>query len=170
MRLVLQPMGSVDSIIVENLKVMLGQTFGCPVEIAFPLELPDKAYRKGRAQYNASILLDSLEAAGKGPDEIILGVIDVDLYSGERQFVFGHAAPQSRAAVISLCRLRPELPPDDLLLLNRAAKEAVHELGHTFGLGHCSKIKCVMHFSHNLSDTDFKECVFCSQCQPKLIQ
>ena len=31
--------------------------------------------------------------------------------------------------------LIPEPPPDDTLFLQRAVKEAVHELGHTCGLG-----------------------------------
>jgi len=32
------------------------------------------------------------------------------------------------------------------LLKDRAIKEAMHELGHVFGLEHCSNPRCVMHF------------------------
>jgi archaemetzincin len=54
--------------------------------------------------------------------------------------------------------------------MDRTIKEAVHELGHTFGLEHCENARCVMHFSNSLADTDWKQAKFCSQCRPKLIK
>ena len=163
-------MGNMDNQILAELREMLGRTFGCPVAVASPLDIPNRAYHKGRGQYLATALLDSLKASGLKPDERVLGIVDVDLYAAGLNFVFGQAEPESGAAIISLCRLKQELPPDPALYLNRAAKEAIHELGHTFGLGHCTRAKCVMHFSNTLHDTDVKEMSFCSQCQPKLIQ
>jgi len=50
----------------------------------------------------------------------------------------------------------------------RAVKEAVHELGHTFGLDHCSDPRCVMHFSNMLADTDRKGREFCPSCRARL--
>jgi len=61
------------------------------------------------------------------------------------------------------------LPDGSKLLIERTLKEAVHELGHTMGLGHCRDAGCVMHFSQSLIDTDVKSSYFCSRCQPKLI-
>ncbi|MFL6406200.1 MAG: archemetzincin, partial [Nitrososphaeraceae archaeon] len=48
-------------------------------------------------------------------------------------------------------------------------KEAVHELGHAFGLTHCESIKCVMHFSNSLSDTDIKTNHLCNVCRGHLV-
>ena len=48
------------------------------------------------------------------------------------------------------------LPRDENLFRERALTEAVHELGHTYGLGHCPVSTCVMHFSNSLHDTDLK--------------
>ena len=65
-------------------------------------------------------------------------------------FVYGQAQLQGRVAVVSLARLRPEfhgLPPDPAALERRAAKEAVHEVGHTFGLVHCADRRCPMSLS-----------------------
>jgi archaemetzincin len=71
-------------------------------------------------------------------------------------------------AFVALPRLRPSfygLPEDVDLFRQRALKEAVHELGHTWGLSHCSNVDCVMHFSNTLSETDAKAATFCERCE-----
>jgi archaemetzincin len=55
-------------------------------------------------------------------------------------------------------------PEDQALFRERALKEAVHELGHTYGLQHCPNLRCVMHFSNSLRDTDAKQAKWCSRC------
>ncbi len=91
----------------------------------------------------------------------------MDLYTRGLNFVFGQARLGGREAVISLARLHQSfygLPEDEELLLERSLKEAVHELGHTWGLAHCPDHLCVMHFSNSLRDTDVKTARFCSKC------
>ncbi|MBV9667768.1 MAG: hypothetical protein JO327_06520, partial [Nitrososphaeraceae archaeon] len=39
------------------------------------------------------------------------------------------------------------LKADEYLFYQRIVKEAVHELGHAFGMNHCRNTSCVMHFS-----------------------
>jgi archaemetzincin len=53
---------------------------------------------------------------------------------------------------------------DSALFDARVLKEAVHEYGHTLGLGHCVDPGCVMHFSNTLADTDRKGDWFCPRC------
>jgi archaemetzincin len=169
----LKPTGDIDSATLEELKERLKQTFGCPVEIIPEVDSLERAYDSKRRQYLASELLAKLKKSGVAKDEKALGIVDVDLYAPGLNFVFGQADITSGVALISLCRLRQEfygLPSDNALFLDRAAKEAVHEMGHTFGLGHCKNAKCVMHFSNSLADTDWKQIAFCSQCRPKLIK
>ena len=173
MKITLKPIGSIDNNTLEELKEKLNQTFGCPVEItpeAFKLE---QAYNSKRGQYLASKLLAWLKKSGLGKDEKVLGIVDLDLYAPGLNFIFGQADIISGVAIISLCRLGQEFyesPSDEALFLDRAVKEAVHELGHTFALEHCKNARCVMHFSNSLPDTDWKQAVFCSQCRPKLIK
>jgi archaemetzincin len=57
---------------------------------------------------------------------------------------------------------------DDKLLLDRFRKEVVHELGHMFGLVHCSNPICVMRSSTYVEDIDQKTHSLCSHCTGEL--
>ena len=101
----------------------------------------------------------------------ILAICDLDAYSNGLNFVFGEAHRGGRVCAIYLPRLRQEfygLLPDTNLFQQRIIKEAVHELGHIFGLSHCEKRSCIMHFSNSLRDTDFKDPYFCNRCNSLL--
>ena len=170
MKITLKPLGDIADEIMERLKDRVGGIFHCPIEIKAGFSDLAQAYNPERKQYLSSKLLASLKKSERGERDI--GIADVDLYVPKLNFVFGEADIISGTAIVSLCRLRPEyygLASDEALFLERATKEIVHELGHTFGLGHCPNNKCVMHFSNSLADTDVKEAHFCSKCRPKII-
>ena len=101
--------------------------------------------------------------------EKILGIVDHDLFVPELNFVFGQA--DLKAAVISLPRLRQTFyrsPEDPNLFPQRVFTEAVHELGHTYGLEHCGNSQCVMFFSNSIVVTDRKGPEFCKKCKSLL--
>ena len=170
MKITLKLLGNIADEIMEELKDRVGGIFHCPVAIKAGFSDLAQAYNTERKQYLSSKLLAAL---GKSEgEERVVGIVDVDLYVPRLNFVFGEADVLSGTAIVSLCRLRQEyygLATDEALFMERATKEIVHELGHTFGLGHCPNNKCVMHFSNSLADTDLKEAHFCSRCRPKII-
>lgn len=169
------PIGNIDRSILEDLAKGIRDSFGKEVEIAPAQPLPQKAYNKNRHQYYSTFILNEMKnwsVVKKLNYERILGIVDVDLYVPSLNFVFGEADMQSGIAIISLIRLRQDfygLPEDDKLFRLRSLKEAVHELGHTYGLFHCSNSNCVMYFSNSLIDTDKKDFRFCSNCSMKLL-
>ena len=162
----LRPLGQIDQEILEGLKGRLRETFGCPVETKPQTTDLARAYNSKRKQYLSTTILSAISASEEG--ERALGIVDVDLYVPSLNFVFGEADMGSGVAIISLFRLSQEryaLPPNRELFLERAVKEAIHELGHTYGLGHCTNEKCIMYFSNSLMDTDRKQAAFCNKCR-----
>lgn len=132
------------------------------VDVLPEVEVPPSAFRARREQYLASDLKDLTR---KYQHDKVLGVTDVDIYEDTLNFVFGLADIRGRSALISIRRLRDN---DMEVFKSRAAKEALHELGHTFGLGHCPNRSCVMTFSNCLADTDDKEKDYCYFCALRL--
>jgi archaemetzincin len=137
---------------------------------------PTYLFDKARKQWISDSLLDwLLESINPDSTTKVLAICDFDAYSDELNFVFGQAHLGGRVAAIYLPRLRGEFyvrksdNKTNNLYEQRVIKEAVHELGHTFGLRHCQISKCVMHFSNSLQDTDFKDDEFCDRCNKILV-
>ncbi len=170
MGIVLVAVGDVDPKVIQILKEELNKVFGKQVSVGKGMPEPYYAFNKKRNQYLSTMILNALMSEKEYTTfEKVLGIVDHDLYVPELNFVFGEAS--QKVAVISLTRLRQEfynLPQDQSLFYKRALTEAVHELGHTYGLGHCENSKCVMFFSNSLIDTDKKGFEFCSKCKNNL--
>ena len=128
-------------------------------------------YNPGRRQYDANGLLKMISE--KAPEDAIkvIGMMRVDLYIPILTYIFGQASLHGNTGVVSLYRLRNEhygLEPDYDLLIDRFSKVIIHELGHTFGLIHCSNPVCVMRSSTYVEDLDQKEKTFCYRCRAEL--
>ena len=133
----------------------------------------EAGYDSVRDQYAGGAMLNGLRARFDPEADRILGLTDVDCYAPDLNFVFGQAALRAGPAFVALLRLRPSfygLTADRRLYRERVLKEAVHELGHTWGLQHCENPECVMHFSNRFRDTDLKRASFCKRCQRLLQQ
>jgi archaemetzincin len=171
-KIILIPVGDVEGSILDALAKDLEIKFGGEVERHRGIEVPPEAYNSARGQYSSSLILKKLRlSVPLGPDDRALGIADVDLYTEGLNFVFGEAEMRGRWAVISLVRLHQNfysLPENQAIFRERANKEAVHELGHVFGLAHCPDPECVMHFSNSLMDTDKKSASFCPRCRQLL--
>jgi archaemetzincin len=164
------PIGDVDRSVLVHVGEGLPRVFPdvkCHI-VEETLPLPKNALDRKREQYRSNQMLVAVQSyATKKELTRILGVLDVDVFVPELNFVFGEAAFPGKSALISLWRLKPEFygeSADKNLLLERSLKEAVHEIGHTLGLRHCPRFSCVMHFSNSIFDTDRKQSLFCDGC------
>jgi len=124
-----------------------------------------------RRQYNGNKLLKSVSTLSIRDKGKTLGLFDVDLYIPILTYIFGQAILSGDTGIASTYRLSNEhygLPPDEELLLQRFTKVVIHELGHAFGLIHCTTPTCVMRPSTYVEDIDQKGLRFCHQCRESL--
>jgi archaemetzincin len=149
----------------------VADVFPNPVRtLAVPVELA-ACFVPSRRQHHAALVLAALLRHLPDPTAKVLGIVPVDLFIPVLTFVFGEAQLDGPGAVVSTHRLRTEfygLPSDEGLLVERAIKECVHELGHTFGLVHCRVYDCVMHSSTAVDEVDLKRSELCGQCASAL--
>ena len=164
------PIGEVDQDLLDYLALAASGCFAASVRAWTNLN-PAEAYNAARRQYHSTQLLRKLRDLAIAGSGKILGVTELDLFIPIFTFVFGEAQVGGSAALISAHRLRQEfygLPAAKDLLLIRAEKEAIHELGHAFGLAHCPDNACVMRFSNSVEEVDIKSSEVCQACSDKL--
>ncbi len=128
----------------------------------------DPAYSIERAQYFSTQIISMASQLTEEIKGKVLLLTEFDLYIPALTFVFGEAQLRGKHSIVSVCRLHEEFylgKTDDKLLLKRAMKEVLHELGHNFGLLHCSSWDCVMHSSLGIEEVDIKGNRYCKNCK-----
>jgi len=158
MAIELVPAGEIEEGLLAMLRQELSRILRQDVCLGISIPVPSETYNSQRRQYAAEPIVMQVERSR--PKEGLyrtLVVADVDLYAGDLRFVFGLA--YRTAAIFSIYRLRPPfygMPEDRPLFFRRVLTEAVHELGHTYGLPHSRDPRSVMFFSNSIDDTDRK--------------
>jgi archaemetzincin len=171
--LYLVAIGGVPAKALEWIENTAAEWFPMPIRRLPPLSIPEGAYDAKRGQYQSVELMKMLAQNAPRDASRVLGVTDVDLEIPMLSFLFGQAQFDGPIAVVSLCRLHQEfygLPPEESLLRERAAKEVLHELGHTFGLVHCADSKCAMSLATHIELVDAKAEQYCTRCGMQLVQ
>ncbi len=175
-RILLLKIGQVDKIILVKLKKNLEwifKDFQIKVRILLKeLDLKDSYYHPKKRKYNADRIIEGMKEYLLDHDFFrVLGIVNEDIYSGTYNFIFGRAdGIISKIALISVIRLNEifyNRTKDNSLFEKRILREAIHELGHTFGLSHCQN-HCIMQFSNSLMEADNKPIRFCKDCFKKL--
>jgi archaemetzincin len=167
----LLPIGAVEEEALSGMEAAVKRALDLDSRRLPALPDPTHAYDPARKQYDSGRMLADVVASSRVDSVRTLGVTEADLFIPILTFVFGQAQVGGRAAIVSLARLRQEfygLPPNPRLLWERAAKEALHELGHTLGLVHCMDTSCAASLSTNIRQLDAKGAVFCAVCAARV--
>jgi archaemetzincin len=163
----LLPVGSTEDEVLTVLEQKLHQMLGWEIRRGAPLQMPATAFNAVRKQYEALHVMRAVAEVIPADATRALGIMKEDLSIPMLTFVYGQAQLRGRVALMSIARLQQEfygLPANKELMRTRVVKEALHELGHTFGLVHCPASSCVMTIANDILQVDKKNCDFCSGC------
>lgn len=156
-----------DETLVGEIRQDLGVYLRIPVKVLPPMPIPEESFEGSRNQYNSTKILREMAREIPGDAAKLLGLIDKDLCIPILTFVFGEAQLGGAVSIVSLARLRQEfhgLAPNRGILHVRLYKECLHELGHNYGLVHCSDRECAMYLSNTVVDVDRKRAAYCRAC------
>ena len=164
-RIVISPVGNVDRAVIKPIAMEIVRVFGFKTDVIPILDDMDFALNVCRNQYHSTEILSKLEMLAPPNAIRILAITDVDLFIPILTYVYGEAQLGGRACIISTHRLNDgigSITPEAYHF--RIAKEAIHELGHTFKLRHCPDHTCIMHYCRSVDDVDRKSNQLCRYC------
>lgn len=160
-KLFIQPLGQINILKIRNIERALKQFYKGQIVINAAIPLPISAESSIGRKYHAHKILQFLGTKTSG-NSVILGITEMDICTnknGNPNFgIFGLGQRPGNSCVISTFRLSGNNTNGKLI------KVALHEIGHTQGLKHCSLINCLM---SDLKGRDrFNEMThFCQKCK-----
>lgn len=161
------PFGEIPEIVSKVIAGHMIAYLNLSAEMIPPAKNPAFAFDDKRLQYDAGSILMNLESSGLNRYEKVIGIVDVDLFVPIFSYVFGEAKQGGKYALVSLFRLKKNpdgSAPASSIFYERAAKVALHELGHLYNLFHCEDKRCLMHFSGGIQELDKTPLYFCRYC------
>lgn len=162
--ILISPIGALDPAILAKISQAVQKVFGLQTENISLLTDAEFAFNPSRGQYSSTLILEKL--TDLAPDQAfkILALCEIDLFIPILTYVYGEAQLSGKSCIVSFFRLKKQAEAFD----RRAIKEAIHELGHTFGLRHCPDHACLMHYGRSIDDVDRKSDQFCRYCRVML--
>ncbi len=177
----IQPLGTAEAAELTQVKTSIQAIFNADVHILEEMDLPKTAFINIKSpRYRGDSLL--LYVMRNKPDSInfIIGFTAEDISVTKRNIdgsikepaskyqdwgVFGLANLGGTTSIISSFRLKG----NKALHLERLSKISIHELGHSFGLPHCTNDSCIMQdAAESIQTIDRVEINFCAKCKLKL--
>lgn len=125
------------------------------------IPLPVSAYYEPNKRYRADVIINYLDHSGSA-DTVIIGLTTRDMSTTKGNIadwgIMGLGFTPGNACVVSTFRLAKAK------LSRQFYKVAIHELGHTAGLPHCSDPSCLMCDARGANHLD-REKGFCPSCR-----
>jgi len=162
------PIGEIPEITPKVVAAHISGYLDLPSVLLKPMANPYYALDKQRLQYDVGPILEHLESKWFESVDKVIGILDVDLFVPVFTHVFGEARQGGHVALFSIFRLKENTmgtATESAIVLDRAAKVALHEVCHLFGMTHCEDHRCLMHFSGSLSDLDQGSFDLCRYCK-----
>jgi archaemetzincin len=169
-KLYIQPLGGCSETAhgTDQVVAALRAFYPMDVRVLGCQELPQSAYYAPRKRYRAERLLDYSNKCMPKDGWRILGLTDIDISTTKGKVVdwgvMGLGEMPGTGTVISSFRCRKKAR-NLSHSMERLAKVAVHEIGHTLGLDHCPTAGCLMEDAMGKVVTTDRERDFCPRCR-----
>jgi archaemetzincin len=161
-RIIIQPLGLVDKTICKEVYNELSKIFPS-VKLNKSKPMPQHAYYPSRRRYRADSIIAWLKMDTKA-DEKCIAITMVDISTSKGAYkdwgIMGLGYQPGPTSVASSYRLKDK---------NEFWKVVVHELGHNFGLSHCTDKTCFMRDAEGGNPTN-QEDHFCKKCRLVLLK
>jgi len=143
----LQIFSDADKMLAEKIREGIGRQLNVTVVMLPATAIPYFAFYPPRNRYIADSLLIYLRYVNRSKNEKIIGITSKDISTRKAPYdnwgILGLGSCPGEACVISSFRAGKNKVKADVFE-KRMVALALHELGHTYGLEHCSVFDCVM--------------------------
>lgn len=162
----IQPLGHVPDSHIKNVQQAIRSVYGFECKLLPTVEHDSTLYTKRKVRYNASRILEKFEPSSSN-HVLVLTQRDIAHYKDRKHpewGVLGLGSLTKQVCVVSTYRMGSDQ------LDQRLAKVAVHEIGHTLGLNHCtSSSTCVMRDAKGTVKTiDKVSLQLCKTCKRRI--
>lgn len=168
------PLGKVDAKIIEIIKHEIQDTYSANVIVLPKRKIPRFTYPGANHRYDATKILKFLKKKYPSQSGKILAVTSYDIYHKKGKYkhygIIGLGQINDIAAIVSTYRIKKAGGDKKSLFIERLKKVTIHEIGHLYGLHHCTRADyCVMGSAKgSVLTIDKKELRFCPYCKGKI--
>lgn len=169
-KVAIQPFEDFPQDITKEVQMAIDSMYDIESTILKPINLPKSAYYQPRNRYRADSLIRYLREEKPNDYDKILGLTTSDISTtkdGYKDFgIMGLGFRPGESCVGSLYRVQRGAK-NRQQIISRFRKVTVHELGHNFGLKHCTyDVKCLMQSAKGKATTiDKADEILCENCR-----
>ena len=186
LKIVVTPVGRVDTKEVESALTRVAKVLNSPVELRDNAPLTRTAEDPARGQFRSAPLLaelrrglpnlrirvrigadDETVATVTGSPDAVIFVTDVDLFTPHAEGVLGDLDVAHKSALLSVRRLREAFyrrKSDAAKQRSRLVKQILRVIGLLRGLSDCRDPGCSMSITQVVTDIDRKKERYCAPC------
>lgn len=166
----IQPLGQFPKDILKEVQAGIDSMYDIESTVLESIDLPKHTYYSPRNRYRADSLIRHLKRIKPSEYDKILGLTTSDISTtkgGYKDFgIMGLGFRPGKSCVGSLYRVQRGAI-NRQQIINRFRKVTIHELGHNFGLKHCTyDSKCLMQSAKGKATTiDKADEILCENCR-----